>query len=58
MLEFRDCCDLHLHSARIGDSAEIAAWCADAGMRAVIIESHFESTVSKVHDACKAVADA
>lgn len=55
--------DLHIHSApapfkRIGDSADIASWCAQAGMAGVVIKSHFESTVSKVHHARFAVHDA
>lgn len=54
--------DLHIHSApapfvRIGDSAEIAQWCAAAGMAGIVIKSHFESTVSKVHHARRAVED-
>ena len=54
--------DLHIHSApapfvRIGDSAEIARWCAAAGMAGIVIKSHFESTVSKVHHARRAVED-
>jgi hypothetical protein len=54
--------DLHIHSApapfvRIGDSADIATWCAEAGMAGIVIKSHFESTVSKVHHARKAVAE-
>ena len=37
--------DLHIHSApapfvRIGDSAEIALWCAEAGMAGIVIKSH------------------
>lgn len=48
--------DLHIHSApapfvRIGDSEDIARWCAEAGMAGICIKSHFESTVSKVHHA-------
>lgn len=55
--------DLHLHSApapfaRIGDSADIALWCASAGMAGIVVKSHFESTVSKVHHARKAVEGA
>jgi hypothetical protein len=55
--------DLHIHSApapfvRIGDSADIARWCAEAGMAGIVIKSHFESTVSKVHHARLAVRDA
>jgi hypothetical protein len=53
--------DLHLHSApapfaRIGDSEDIAQWCAAAGMAGIVIKSHFESTVSKAYHARKAVA--
>ena len=55
--------DLHIHSApapfvRIGDSADIARWCAEAGMAGIVIKSHFESTVSKVHHARLAVREA
>ncbi len=54
--------DTHVHSApapfvRIGDSAEIAVWCARAGMGGVVFKSHFESTISKVHHARRAVAE-
>jgi Family of unknown function (DUF6282) len=54
--------DLHIHSApapfkRIGDSADIARWCAQAGMAGIVIKSHFESTVSKVHHARIAVRE-
>lgn len=53
--------DMHVHSApapfvRIGDSAEIARWCAQAGLGGIVIKSHFESTISKVHHARRAVA--
>src|SRR5262245_36268770 len=63
MLSVRGFYDLHLHSApapfvRIGDSAEIAGWCAEAGMAGIVIKSHFESTVSKAHHARVAVQDA
>lgn len=54
--------DMHIHSApapfvRIGDSIDIAGWCAEAGMAGLVIKSHFESTVSKVHHARRALAD-
>ena len=42
---------------RIGDSAEIARWCAEAGMAGIVIKSHFESTVSKAYHARLAVRD-
>jgi hypothetical protein len=53
--------DLHIHSApapflRIADSEDIARWCAEAGMAAICIKSHFESTVSKAYHAQKHVA--
>jgi hypothetical protein len=52
--------DLHLHSApapfrRIGDSIDVAEWCAAAGMAGIVIKSHFESTVSKAYHAARAV---
>ena len=55
--------DLHVHSApapfvRIGDSVDIAEWCAKAGMAGIVIKSHFESTVSKVHHARREVTKA
>jgi hypothetical protein len=54
--------DLHIHSApapfvRIGDSADIARWCAEAGMAGIVIKSHFESTVSKAYHARLAVRE-
>lgn len=52
--------DLHVHSApapfvRIGDSVDIAEWCAAAGMAGIVIKSHFESTISKAHHARREV---
>jgi len=63
MLKLDGYFDLHLHSApapfvRIADSADIAKWCANAGMAGIVIKSHFESTVSKTHHARLAVAEA
>ena len=54
--------DMHIHSApapfvRIGDSIDIAMWCAEAGMSGLVIKSHFESTVSKVHHARRALQE-
>lgn len=62
MLTLEGFYDLHIHSApapfvRIGDSADIARWCAEAGMAGIVIKSHFESTVSKVHHARIAVRE-
>jgi hypothetical protein len=42
---------------RIGGSADIALWCAEAGMAGIVIKSHFESTVSKAYHARLAVQD-
>ena len=63
MLTLKGFYDLHIHSApapfvRIGDSADIARWCAEAGMAGIVIKSHFESTVSKAYHARLAVRDA
>ncbi len=63
MLTLEGFYDLHIHSApapfvRIGDSADIARWCAEAGMAGIVIKSHFESTVSKAYHARVAVRDA
>ncbi|WP_293860939.1 DUF6282 family protein [uncultured Alsobacter sp.] len=54
--------DIHIHTApapftRIGDTAQVAKWCAEAGMGGAVIKSHFESTVSKVHHGQEAVPD-
>ncbi|HWU64920.1 MAG TPA: DUF6282 family protein [Ensifer sp.] len=54
--------DIHIHTApapfnRIGDTADVARWCAQAGMGGAVIKSHFESTVSKVHHGQLAVPD-
>lgn len=54
--------DMHIHSApapfvRIGDTIDIARWCAEAGMAGLVIKSHFESTVSKVHHALRDLKD-
>ena len=62
MLKVNGFYDLHIHSApapfvRIGDSADIARWCAEAGMAGIVIKSHFESTVSKAYHARLAVRD-
>lgn len=63
MLTLNGFYDLHIHSApapfvRIGDSADIARWCAEAGMAGIVIKSHFESTVSKAYHAQLAVREA
>ena len=63
MLTLNGFYDLHIHSApapfvRIGDSADIARWCSEAGMAGTVTKSHFESTVSKAYHARLAVRDA
>jgi Family of unknown function (DUF6282) len=63
MLTLNGFFDLHVHSApapfvRIGDSAQIALWCAEAGMAGIVVKSHFESTVSKAYHARIAVQEA
>lgn len=52
--------DMHIHSApapfqRIGDSVDIARWCAEGGLAGIVIKSHFESTISKAHHARREV---
>lgn len=54
--------DLHVHSApapfrRIGDSVDLAQWCAAEGMAGIVIKSHFESTVSKAYHAQREVSN-
>ena len=50
--------DLHVHSGpdvfdRIGDEAEIAALCRDAGMAGVAFKVHHENTVARAYYAAK-----
>lgn len=45
-------CDLHIHSApdlgeRIGDDVEIATACRDAGMRAIGLKCHLDTTMGR-----------
>jgi hypothetical protein len=54
--------DTHVHTGpapfnRIGDTIEVAKWCADAGMAGVVIKSHFEATIAKVYHARKEVPE-
>lgn len=54
--------DLHIHTApapfvRIGDTIDVARWCAEAGMAGIAIKSHFESTISKAHHAVRGVLE-
>lgn len=52
--------DTHVHTGpapfrRIGDTVEIAKWCADAGMAGIVVKSHFEATIAKTYHANKEV---
>ncbi len=54
--------DTHVHSGpapfrRIGDTIQIALWCAKAGMAGLVIKSHFEATIAKVYHARKEVPE-
>ena len=54
--------DMHVHTGpapfrRIGDTVDIARWCAEAGMAGMVAKSHFESTISKAHHAQREVRD-
>jgi len=54
--------DTHVHTGpapfhRIGDTIDIARWCTEAGMAGLVVKSHFESTISKVHHARREVTN-
>ena len=54
--------DTHVHTGpapfrRIGDTIDIARWCREAKMTAIVIKSHFEATITKVYHARKEVPD-
>ncbi len=54
--------DTHIHTGpapfqRIGDSIDVARWCREAKMTAIVIKSHFEATISKVYHARKEIPD-
>ena len=54
LISVEDASDLHIHSApslfgRIGDDWQIARAAADAGMKAIVLKSHHESTVSRAY---------
>jgi hypothetical protein len=54
--------DMHAHTGpapfkRIGDTVDVARWCAEAGMGGLVVKSHFEATIAKVYHARKAVPD-
>lgn len=46
--------DTHVHTGpapfqRLGDTIDIARWCAEAGMTGFVVKSHFEATISKAY---------
>ena len=50
--------DTHVHTGpapfqRIGDTIDVARWCKGSKMAAIIVKSHFESTITKVYHARK-----
>ena len=54
--------DTHVHTGpapfrRIGDTIDVAKWCRDAGMAAIVVKSHFEATIAKVYHARKEISD-
>ncbi len=54
--------DTHVHTGpapfrRIGDTIDVARWCREAKMTAIVIKSHFEATVTKVYHARKEIPD-
>ena len=54
--------DTHVHTGpapfrRIGDTIDVARWCSEAKMTAIVIKSHFEATVAKVYHARKEIPD-
>ena len=54
--------DTHVHTGpapfrRIGDTIDVARWCHEAKMTAIVIKSHFEATVTKVYHARKEIPD-
>jgi hypothetical protein len=54
--------DTHVHTGpapfrRIGDTIDVARWCREAKMTAIVIKSHFEATITKVYHARKETPD-
>ena len=52
--------DTHVHTGpapfqRIGDTIDVARWCRESKMVAIIVKSHFESTITKVYHARKEI---
>jgi predicted metal-dependent TIM-barrel fold hydrolase len=51
-IDLEGVCDMHIHTSpdigdRIGDDFEVTRICRDAGMRAIVLKSDFESTASR-----------
>ena len=54
--------DTHVHTGpapfrRIGDTIDVARWCREAKMTAIVIKSHFEATIAKVYHARKEIPE-
>jgi hypothetical protein len=54
--------DTHVHTGpapfkRIADTIDVARWCREARMRAIVVKSHFEATITKVYHARKEIPD-
>ena len=54
--------DTHVHTGpapfrRLGDTIDVAHWCREAGMAAIVVKSHFEATIAKVYHARKEIPD-
>jgi hypothetical protein len=52
--------DTHVHTGpapflRLGDTADVARWCAEEGMAGFVVKSHFEATIAKAYHAQKEV---
>ena len=59
-ISLQGACDLHIHSSpdlgeRIGDDVEVAIACRDAGMRAIGIKCHLDSTMGRAYHVNKVV---
>ena len=54
--------DTHVHTGpapfhRIADTIDVGRWCKQSKMAAIIVKSHFESTITKVYHARKEIPD-
>ena len=60
MFDVTDACDMHIHTGpdfveRVGDDLEVALACEKAGLKAILLKNHMESTVSRAYHAQKTV---